>query len=146
MNDHDLKIQFSSKNKNWETPQSLFNQYNEIYNFTYDLAADKFNKKCKFYFSKKDNSLTKDWHKIKGWLWLNPPYGRDVIKWVEKSHNEALKGAKIIMLIFAKTDTKYFHNYIYNKYEIEFLKGRLKFGNSKNNAPYGNMIVKFEVI
>ena len=90
------------------------------------------------------DSLKHDWHQLDGWLWLNPPYGRGLRKWVEKAHMEAQLGAKIIMLIPARTDTSYWHDFIFNQgYEVEFIRGRLKFGESKNSAPFPSAIIKF---
>ena len=70
---------------------------------------------------------------------MNPPYGREIKHWVKKA-SEATGGV-VVMLIPARTDTKYFHDYIYNKAEIRFIRGRLKFGDSKNSAPFPSMVV-----
>ncbi len=77
---------------------------------------------------------------------MNPPYGREIGKWIEKAKIEASNGSKVVALLPARTDTKWFHENIYNNKfcEIRFLKGRLKFGNSKNSAPFPSMIVIFE--
>jgi site-specific DNA-methyltransferase (adenine-specific) len=75
-------------------------------------------------------------------VFCNPPYGRELPKWVEKAYNESKKpGTTEVMLIPARTDTRYFHDYIYHKAEIRFIKGRLKFGGSKNSAPFPSMVV-----
>lgn len=78
-------------------------------------------------------------------MFCNPPYGKVLGKWVEKCYNESLKAnTVVVMLIPARTDTRYFHNYIYKKAkEIRFLKGRLKFGECKNAAPFPSMVVVF---
>lgn len=77
---------------------------------------------------------------------MNPPYGREIIKWVRKAHIEVSTGrCKVVALLPARTDTKWFHELILAKYEIEFIKGRLKFSDSKNSAPFPSMIVVFEV-
>lgn len=76
-------------------------------------------------------------------VWCNPPYGREIGKWVEKAYDESLKGAMVVMLLPARTDTRWFHDYIYNKAEIRFVRGRLKFGDSKNSAPFPSMVVIF---
>lgn len=76
-------------------------------------------------------------------VWCNPPYGRQIGKWVEKAYNESLQGATVVMLLPARTDTKWFHDFIYGKAEIRFVRGRLKFGNSKNSAPFPSMVVVF---
>lgn len=134
------KILFSSDKMDWETPQKLFDELNAEFNFNCDVAASKENTKCYLYFDKDDDGLKQSWLKTN---WCNPPYGSEIGKWVEKAHYESFNGNTTVMLIPARTDTKYFHDYIYNKHEIRFLKGRLKFSNSKNSAPFPSMIVIF---
>jgi len=130
---------FTSNTPEWETPQDLFDELNKEFKFTLDVCATKENAKCKKYYTKDDNGLDKDWD---GVIWCNPPYGREISAWVEKAY---VSLCKTVMLIPARTDTKYFHNYIYNKpnTEIRFIKGRLKFSNSKNSAPFPSMLVIF---
>lgn len=76
-------------------------------------------------------------------VWCNPPYGREIGKWVEKAYKESLEGATVVLLLPARTDTKWFHDYIYGKAEIRFVRGRLKFGDGKNSAPFPSMVVVF---
>lgn len=76
-------------------------------------------------------------------VWCKPPYGREIGKWVEKAYKESLEGATVVMLLPARTDTKWFHDFIYGKAEIRFVRGRLKFGDSKNSAPFPSMVVVF---
>ncbi len=78
-------------------------------------------------------------------VFCNPPYGRQIAAWVGKCWEEAKKpNTKVVMLIPARTDTKYFHEYIYHKAaDIRFIQGRLKFGNAQNSAPFPSMIVIF---
>jgi len=140
---------FSSRAKDWETPNWLFNELNKKYKFVCDLAADHTNCKCEWMITKEENSLLVSWDKIhKGeWLWLNPPYGRDLFSWVMKCHDSAQRGAKIVALLPARTDTKWFHYFIYNKYKIKFIKGRLKFllnGIEQSSAPFPSMLVYFK--
>ena len=131
---------FSSKTDLWSTPQAFFNELNKEFNFTLDPCANKENAKCEKYYTKEDNGLIQDWkNEI---VFCNPPYGRELNKWVKKCYEES-KHAKIVMLIPARTDTSYFHDYIYNKAEIKFIRGRLKFGDSKNSAPFPSMVVIF---
>jgi len=138
---------FSSKKTIWETPPEIYIPLNEKYNFKIDLAANKFNKKCSSYIPEKEDSLKKSWHEYKGWLWLNPPYGRTITpKWVEKCDHEAQEGANIIALLPARTDTLWFHYHIYKRYQIDFLKGRVRFllnGKRQDAAPFPSMIVTF---
>lgn len=136
------KALFSSNSDMWSTPQKLFNELNEEFNFSIDLAATRGNNKCEKFITDVEDSLSVDWHVLNGWLWLNPPYS-NIKDWVKKCAEENLRGAKIVLLIPARTDTLYFHNYIYNKHEIRFIKGRLKFSDSKNSAPFPSMVVVF---
>lgn len=122
---------FSSKSNEWETPQDLFDKLNTKYHFTLDPCCTHENAKCDKYYTQKENGLLQDWSgEI---VFCNPPYGREIGKWVEKAYREAINGTKIVMLIPARVDTKWFHQYLYNKEEqgirVEFIKGRLKFIN-----------------
>lgn len=143
------KIAFSSNKSDWETPQKLFNKLNQKYNFTWDLAASKQNAKCKNYFTKEQDSLIQDWSKLKGNLYLNPPYGRHIQKWVEKAYYSSVSkedGQSIILLLPSRTDTSYWHEYIFGKAKIYFLRGRLKFelnGESSQPAPFPSAIIEF---
>ena len=134
---------FSSKTDDWATPQEFFDELNKEFNFTLDPCADANNHKCNTYFTKSDNGLSKDWggHKV----FCNPPYGRTISDWVKKCHDEVLfKDAILaVMLIPARTDTKWFHKFINKRSEVRFIKGRLKFGESQNSAPFPSMVVIF---
>lgn len=139
------EVMFSSKTDQWATPQDFFDRLNEEFHFTLDPCADEFNHKCDKYYTKEQNGLTRVWNGER--VFCNPPYGREIKEWVEKSwcdveYNDC---ELVVMLIPARTDTKWFHDYIYNKknVEIRFLKGRLKFGDSKNSAPFPSMVVIF---
>lgn len=137
---------FSSKTDDWATPQDFFDKLNEEFNFQLDVCADESNAKCARYFSKKQDGLAQSWTLPNGGaVWCNPPYGREISKWVQKSSEESkLHNETVVMLIPARTDTKWFHEYIYNKSEVRFVKGRLKFGSSKNSAPFPSMVVVFD--
>jgi phage N-6-adenine-methyltransferase len=134
------KVLFSSNSDEWETPQDLFNELNQEFRFDLDVAATRENKKCKNYFSKDLDGLKQSWQG--SYVFCNPPYSQ-ISKWVKKASGEANSNTKVVMLLPARTDTKWFHKYIYNKTEIRFIKGRLKFSNSKNSAPFPSMIVIF---
>jgi len=129
---------FSSVKTEWETPQELFDRLNEEFRFTLDVCATAENAKCKRFFSPDQDGLKQSWE---GEIcWMNPPYGREIGKWVRKAYRESLKGATVVCLLPARTDTSWFHDYIYGRAEIRFLRGRLKFGSAKNSAPFPNMI------
>ena len=136
-------VMFSSKSDLWSTPQDFFDELNEEFNFTLDPCATKDNAKCSKYFTIKEDGLKQDWqgHTV----FCNPPYGRKIKYWVKKCYEESRKSnTTVVMLIPARTDTSYFHDYIYHKAkEIRFIRGRLKFGNAKNSAPFPSMVVVF---
>lgn len=134
---------FSSKTDLWATPQDFFDSLNKEFGFTLDPCATPENAKCNKFYTKEIDGLKQNWEGET--VFCNPPYGREIGKWVEKCFNESLKpNTKIVMLMPARTDTKYFHNFIYHKAtEIRFLKGRLRFGDSKNSAPFPSMVVIF---
>lgn len=136
-------VMFSSKSDEWETPIDVFNRLNEEFDFDLDPCADENNHKCDRYFTKKQNWLIQNWGGSK--VFCNPPYGKEISAWVRKCSDESKKeNTVVVMLIPARTDTKWFHDYIYQKAEVRFLKGRLKFGGSKNNAPFPSMVVVFK--
>lgn len=127
----------TSNTDEWETPQDLFDELNKEFYFTLDVCANEQNHKCARYYDKNDDGLKQQWS---GVVWCNPPYGRDVGKWVEKCANY---DGVAVMLLPSRTDTKWFHEYIYKKAELRFIKGRLRFGRAKNPAPFPSMVVVF---
>lgn len=133
-------LMFSSKSNEWETPQKTFDELNKEFGFTLDVAATDENAKCEKFFTLKENGLAQDW--TGEICFMNPPYGREVGKWIEKAYNEAQKGATVVCLIPARTDTRYFHDYCF-KGEVRFIRGRLKFGGSENSAPFPSAVIIF---
>jgi len=133
-------VMFSSKSDNWATPQWLFDQLHAEFDFTLDVCADAQNAKCRSFFSQEQDGLSQVWN---GRVWCNPPYGRVIGNWVKKCAEYAQGGGLAVMLLPARTDTRWFHEYIYGKAEIRFLRGRLRFGNATENAPFPSMIVIF---
>ena len=130
-------LMFSSKTDLWATPQTFYDMLDKEFHFTLDVCAIAENAKCDNYYTPEIDGLKQEWT---GVVWCNPPYGRDIKKWVEKAYNSK---CKVVMLLPARTDTNWFHNYIYKKAEIRFIKGRLKFGGGKNAAPFPSMICIF---
>lgn len=132
---------FSSKSDEWETPDDLFRAIDAEFHFTLDACALPSNAKCSRFFSPEDDGLSQKWG---GVVWCNPPYGRQIQKWVKKAYKAAKdRDADVVMLLPARTDTKWFHDYIYGKAEIRFVRGKIKFGGGVNNAPFPSMIVVF---
>lgn len=122
------KVHFSSISNEWETPKDLFIKYDNIYHFQLDAAATKENTLCKNYYTIENDSLVQNWSQYKS-IWLNPPYGRQIGKFIKKAYEESLKNCTVVCLIPARTDTSYFHDYCLKYGKIEFLRGRLKFIN-----------------
>lgn len=150
------KVLFSSECIEWETPKWLFDQLDRVYHFTLDPCCRKETAKCKKYYTEEDDGLTKSWSNEV--VFMNPPYGREISKWIEKAYNEAKNSnAIVVCLLPARTDTKYFHNYCV-KGQVQFIKGRLKFKKWVDNgegfsplhdhtsAPFPSMIVVFGVV
>ena len=131
---------FTSTTDLWETPQEFFDELDAEFHFDVDVCALPENAKCGKYYSPNDDGLTQPW---KGMCWCNPPYGRQIGSWIAKAAQSAEEGATVVMLLPARTDTRWFHQYIYGKAEIRFVSGRLKFGGSKNGAPFPSMVVIF---
>ena len=132
----------SSKTDNWATPQDFFDKLNEEFHFTLDPCANEENHKCDLFYTKEQDGLTKDWggHVV----FCNPPYGKEIADWVRYSYEQSQKpNTTVVMLIPARTDTRYFHDYIYGKAEIRFIKGRLKFGDATTAAPFPSMVVVY---
>ena len=132
---------YSSKTDMWETPQDLFNELDKEFHFDLDVCATPENTKCKAFYTPDHDGLIQPWN---GTFWCNPPYGRNIGQWVRRALFASFGGATVVMLLPARTDTKWFHDYIYNRSEIRFLKGRLKFGTSKTGAPFPSMVVIFK--
>jgi phage N-6-adenine-methyltransferase len=136
------EVMFSSKTDMWATPQDFFNKLDDEFYFTLDPCATHENAKCSYYFTKEKNGLLESWEGET--VFCNPPYGREIYDWVKKSYEESLKpNTTVVMLIPARTDTKYWHEFIFGKAEIRFVKGRLKFGDSKNSAPFPSAVAIF---
>jgi phage N-6-adenine-methyltransferase len=132
---------FSSDKSCWETPQAFFDRLNDEFHFDCDVAASAENAKCERFYTEADNALEQPW---RGVCWCNPPYGRKVGDWVAKAAQSAREGATVVMLLPARTDTRWFHRYIYHRAEIRFVAGRLHFGGSKSGAPFPSMVVIFQ--
>lgn len=141
MTDHTMATMFSSATDLWATPQDFFDSLNDEFHFELDACAVPENAKCERYITPDMDGLTQDWDANS--IWCNPPYGREVGKWVAKAAREAMEGKTVVMLLPARTDTRWFHQYIYHKAEIRFIPGRLRFGGAKNVAPFPSMVVIF---
>ena len=129
---------FSSKSDEWATPKEVFNELNNEFRFDIDVASTDQNALCKRHFTASENGLIQDWGGCS--VWCNPPYSQ-VGRWVRKCYEERNNAKSIVLLIPSRTDTRWFHEFIYGVAEVRFIKGRLKFSGSKNSAPFPSMIV-----
>jgi site-specific DNA-methyltransferase (adenine-specific) len=133
---------FSSESSEWGTPNSFYVFLDKRFNFTLDPCAAEDNHKCEKYFTTEDNGLTKSWkgHNV----FVNPPYGKGIADWLKKAYEESQQTDTVVVcLIPSRTDTKYWHDYCMRANEIYFVKGRLKFGESSNSAPFPSAVVVF---
>jgi phage N-6-adenine-methyltransferase len=145
MNKKTQKVMFSSKKDDWETPRILFDTLNDQYGeFLLDVCATSVNTKYLYFFTKEQDGLSQEWHWAKK-VWMNPPYGREIGKWVSKANEESESGALVVCLLPSRTCTSWFHDYIYNKprVEVHFIRGRVRFVGAKFLAPFPSMVVVF---
>ena len=133
-------VHFSSKTDLWTTPQDFFDKLNAQYHFETDVCATDENTKCVNWWTIEHDGLSQIWNGI---CWCNPPYGRGIGAWMKKAYESAQNGATVVCLIPARTDTAWWHEYVM-KGEVEFLRGRLKFGGHKNSAPFPSALVVFK--
>ena len=144
MNKATQQLMFSSKTDEWATPQEFFDKLNWRFGpFDLDPCANPHNTKCANFFTEADDGLSKNWEGFT--TFVNPPYGRGIDKWIKKAFDESRKEqTRVVMLIPARTDTKYWHQYVMRADEVYFLKGRLKFGQCDNSAPFPSAVVVFD--
>ena len=124
----------------WATPQAFFDVLHEEFGFTLDVCATAENAKCSTFFTKEQDGLQQRWD---GVCWMNPPYGRQIGAWVKKAYESAQSGAIVVCLLPARTDTAWWHDYCMRG-EIRFVRGKIKFGGSKNGAPFPSAVVIFK--
>ena len=132
---------FTSSSDDWETPQEFFDAIDEVFHFRLDVCATRANAKCERYFTKAEDGLLQTW---RGVCWMNPPYGREISRWVKKAYESALNpGTVVVCLLPARTDTRWWHDYVIaHARSVEFIKGRLRFS-GKGSAPFPSALVVF---
>lgn len=135
-----MTVHFSSKTDMHETPREFFEALNSEFRFELDVCATPDNAKVQEYYTSEQDGLKQDW---KGVCWMNPPYGRTIGQWMRKAYESASKGATVVCLIPSRTDTAWWHEYVTKAKEVRFVRGRLKFGNAKNSAPFPSAVVIF---
>lgn len=147
-------VMFSSATEEWETPQEVFDYLDSDFHFTLDPCATSDNAKCERFYTREDDGLKQNWGGET--VFVNPPFSikvtrpdgttyrkRVIQKWVRKAYLESLRpNTTVVMLIPARTDTAWFHDYC-ARGKIWFIRGRLKFGGATTGAPFPSMIVIF---
>jgi len=138
------KALYSSRSEEWGTPQNLFDYLDKQFKFTLDAAATAKNAKCEQFYTKEQDGLLYDWT---GTVWLNPPYGTQIEHWMRKAHDSAQTTAKaVVVLVHARTDTKWWHHWVNRASEIWFIEGRLKFvgeSGTASSATFPSVLVIF---
>jgi site-specific DNA-methyltransferase (adenine-specific) len=133
---------FTSRTEEWETPQYVFDVLNKEFDFQVDVCATFENSKCRLLFDKSVNGLKQKWSPLR--CWMNPPYGKEIYKWMKKAYEEAQSGAVVVSLVPARTDTGWWHDWVMKSAYVRFIRGRLQFGDSKQSAPFPSCIVIFK--
>jgi phage N-6-adenine-methyltransferase len=135
-----IDVHFSSETDDWPTPRNLFAELDAEFQFTLDVCASADNAKCERYFDRSMNGLLQVWN---GTCWMNPPYGRTIGLWIQKAYESSMKGATVVCLIPARTDTEWWHEYVVKADEVRFVRGRIRFGDAKSGAPFPSAIAVF---
>lgn len=133
-------VHFMSLTNEWATPKETYLALNREFSFTLDPCCTHNNAKCERHFTINEDGLSRNWGSET--VFMNPPYGREIYMWMEKAYKSSLNEATVVCLVPARTDTKWWHEFAM-KGEIRFLRGRLKFGEGKNNAPFPSAVVVF---
>ena len=137
-----MSVHFSSKTDLWSTPQDFYDKLDSEFNFTLDPCATHENHKTDKYFTIESDSLEQDWSHDT--IFMNPPYGRVIGDWMKKASQS---NTTVVCLVPSRTDTRWWHDYVIDTgAEVRFIKGRLKFGGQKNNAPFPSAIIIYRSI
>lgn len=136
-----MAIYTGCRDETWATPPDIFDPLHTEFRFGLDACASPENRKCRRFFDKAQDALTRDWSRH-GAVWCNPPYGREIGRWVAKAWHESQKGVTVVCLVAARTDTAWWHDYAMRG-EVRFLRGRIRFVGARHNAPFPSAIVIF---
>ena len=143
-------VHYSSETNEWATPEDVYLALHREFDFTLDPCCTHDNAKCERHFTLTEDGLSRDWGREI--VFMNPPYGREIILWMQKAYESSLKGATVVCLVPAHTDTKWWHDFAMNG-EIRFLRGRIKFkgpdtlhrfmASKTTSAPFPSAVVVF---
>ena len=123
----------------WGTPRDLFDKLNAEFGFDLDPCTDGTNSMCRDFYTPDDDGLAQDW--TGRTVFMNPPY-KECLAWMRKAFESSQRGCTVVCLIPVRTDTTWWHEYAM-KGEVRFIRGRLRFGSAKANAPFPSAIVVF---
>jgi phage N-6-adenine-methyltransferase len=133
---------YSSRSEEWTTPASFYAKLNAEFDFDLDAAATAENTKCLRYLDIQTDALKVNWAEHGSIIFCNPPYGREIGKWFAKAREAQAAGALVVMLAPARTDTRWWHEHVQGiASEVRFVKGRLKFGDGKQSAPFPSAVI-----
>ncbi|GAI17513.1 unnamed protein product [marine sediment metagenome] len=133
---------FKSESTEYETPKEIFEPLQKEFDLRLDVCATKENAKCELFFTKEEDALSKDWNEN---FWMNPPFSRNLKKWVQKAYEESEKGVTGVLLLPVGSNTLWWHKYIIDtKAEVRFLKGEIKFSNQKRGLWLPFAIIIYE--
>lgn len=131
----------SSATDEWSTPKDLFDELDDEFGFDLDVASNDENALCEKHYTQEDDGLSQEWS---GTVWCNPPYGRQIGRWMEKAA-KSNRGGVTVCLVPARTDTRWWHDWIVgHATEVRFIRGRLKFGGSDSGAPFPSAVVIYD--
>ncbi|HEX6700893.1 MAG TPA: DNA N-6-adenine-methyltransferase [Gaiellaceae bacterium] len=134
-------VQASSGRDDWPTPQAFFDRLDAEFNFTLDVCASEANAKCSRFFTQRENGLDQPWGRER--CWMNPPYGAPIKAWLAKALEASLSGALVVCLLPARTDTRWWHEFVERASEVRFVRGRIHFGDAEHSAPFASVVVVF---
>lgn len=132
---------YSSRSEEWPTPADFFATLDAEFGFTLDPCTSAEAAKCTKFYTKEQDGLAQDWGRAT--VFCNPPYGKRIGPWARKCYEASLAGATVVLLVHARTDTRWFHDWVYGKAELRFVKGRLKFGDGTQSAPFPSLVAIF---
>jgi phage N-6-adenine-methyltransferase len=139
----------SSLDDTWATPRSYYEKVAKEFDFTLDAAALQSSTLVPENWYGPDHAdpdrrdaFTRDWTADAkgGVIWLNPPYGKTIKEWMKKADEESKKGSTVVCLVPSRTDTAWFHDSCIH-HEVRYIRGRLKFGQAVNAAPFPSALV-----
>lgn len=133
----------STKRHDWETPRHVFDALHSEFGFSVDVAASADNALCSRFYTEQEDGLAQSWGGEV--CWMNPPYGTQIKHWVAKARRESERGATVVGLIPARTDTRWWHEHIEGRAEVRFIKGRLRFSGATINAPFPSAVIVWRV-